>query len=205
MNRTQTIYAAAFVGMAIWLAVEHRTLREQGREIAALQQQLNQTAQLVAKKDEEMSSLAASSRRLQVQAENQNKELVQLHDEVRRQTNELETLRGEIDQNRMVNGGGNRQNFNQTTPAEREAASNASRLKILEAYYWTQNRVINVTQQIRDKILGDKLEVIAGNDLRGDPEYGQTKALTVVYSYDGVTMTNEVREGELLLIPDEQN
>jgi hypothetical protein len=191
--------------MVIWLAIEHRTLREQGREIAALQQQLNQTAQFVAKKDEEMSSLVASTRRLQVQTEYQIKELVQLNNEVRRQTNEIETLRGEIGQNRGIGGSVNEQNRNQTASTDREAASNSSRLKILEAYYWTQNRVINVTQQIRDRILGDKLEVIAGNDFRGDPGYGQTKTLTLVYSYDGVTMTNEVREGELLLIPDEQN
>ena len=36
-----------------------------------------------------------------------------------------------------------------------------------------------------------------------DPEFGQVKPLTVVYRFGGVTMTNEFREGDFVVLPKE--
>jgi len=49
----------------------------------------------------------------------------------------------------------------------------------------------------------DTLKAIASNNLKGDPEFGQTKHLTVVYRFGGVTMTNEFREGDVVVLPNE--
>lgn len=205
MDQKRIVNIALLVGMAVWLGLEHRARREQGREIAMLQQQLDQMAERVAENGG-ISNLVTQTRQLQMQSDDQVRRLVQLRDEVRvlrQQTNEIESLRGEIFQVRTAIGGVNAQNPAQTATSDRDPGSNSSRLQILEAYYWTQNQVIDVTQQLRKRILNDKLEVIAGNDLRGDPEYGQVKTLTLVYRYDGITATNEVREGGLVLIPPE--
>jgi len=157
----------------------------------------------------EVSNLITQARELQTQTEDQTRELIQLRNEVsgfRRQTNEIEALRREVYQARAAlesSAGAQNQNPGERLTAVKDPASNSLRLEVLEANYWTPNKSINVTKQVQDRVLGDKLELIAGNDLRGDPEFGETKTLTVVYKFDGVTMTNEVREGGLILIPPE--
>jgi hypothetical protein len=204
MNQKRIIYTAVLVGMAIWLVFEYRVLHEQGQEIAALRQQMTE---LVAG-NERMTNLVAQARQLQTQQTGEQvKELVQLRNEMRvlrQQTNDVEALRGEVSQIRTaVEAGGKAQSVGQTSAANSETAPNTGRLEILEASYWTENKTIDVTEQIRKRIAGDKLEVIAGNDIRGDPENGQVKTLSVLYRFDGVAGTNEVREGGLMLIPPE--
>jgi len=160
--------------------------------------------ELVTNANEKMSNLATQAHQLQVQRVDQARELVRLREEVRvlnQQTNEIESLRGEVYQVRSaMEDGANGQNSGRTANG---TTPNSSRLQILEAYYWTPNKVIEVTKQLNDRVVGDRLEIIAGNDLSGDPEYGQVKTLTVLYKFDGVTMTNEVREGGLMVIPEE--
>ena len=210
MNRQHIIYIIIFVGIVIWQVVESQNCRRQGQEIIALQQQLRQITEVIREENGKMSNLVAQARQsqiLQTQRADQANELVQLRGEVsvlRQQTNEIEALRGEIYQVRMAfEGSANAQNLSQTATAKKRATSASTRLQILAAYYWTPNRAIDVTGQLNDQIVGDKLEVIAGNNLRGDPEYGQTKTLTVLYNFDGVTRTNQVREGELLMLPEQ--
>src|ERR1035441_1766649 len=82
-------------------------------------------------------------------------------------------------------------------------ASKASQLQILKAEYWTDNARLDVTGELRDRIRGDSLKAIASNNIKGDPEFGQTKRLTVEYRFGGVTMTNEFREGDTIVIPTE--
>jgi hypothetical protein len=45
------------------------------------------------------------------------------------------------------------------------------------------------------------LEIIASNDIKGDPDVGTTKRLTVEYRFDGNTVTKEFIEGEKIEIP----
>ena len=62
---------------------------------------------------------------------------------------------------------------------------------------------MDVTGDLRDRIRGDSLKAIADNDIKGDPEFGQTKRLTVEYKFAGVPMTNEFREGDTMILPPE--
>jgi TolA-binding protein len=188
-----------------WLFFEHQARHEQGQEITALRQQLNQMTEVVVENGG-MSNLVTQARQLQIQNEDQARDLVQLRYDMRvlrQQTNEIEALRGEVFQVRTgIEGGAKAQNLGQKATVDKEAGLNSSRLEVLEAYYWTQNKAIDVTKELKKRILDDKLEVIARNDISSDPEFGQVKTLTVIYRFDGVTMTNEVREGELLVLPE---
>jgi len=83
------------------------------------------------------------------------------------------------------------------------AGSSGSQLEILRAVYWTDNSQIDVTDDLRDRIRGDSLKTIASNNIKGDPEYGQVKNLTIEYRYAGIALTNHFREGALVVLPPE--
>ena len=134
-------------------------------------------------------------------------ELLRLRGEVgvrRQQSKELETLRNE---NRQARAALDR-SLKASNPgpagiADREIALPPSQLQILKAEYWTEKTRLDVAEELRRRIMGDKLEAIASNELKGDPEFGTVKKLTVEYRFNGVTVTNEFTEGERIAIPPE--
>jgi outer membrane translocation and assembly module TamA len=208
--------AGAVVGVAICVAVERQARLRVGEENKALRQQLDQMASLV-EENERLSNLVAQASRSQSRpderleaqslSDEQSLELLRLRGEVgalREQSKELETLREENRQVRAALGSGHKaQNAGQAATADKGAASKESQFQILRAEYWTQNARLDVTEELRERILEDKLKAIASNNIKGDPEFGQTKRLTIEYSFAGVTMTNEFREGDLVIIPGE--
>jgi len=42
---------------------------------------------------------------------------------------------------------------------------------------------------------------MAGNNLAGDPDFGTVKDLTVVYRSGGTILTNQFREGDVIILP----
>jgi hypothetical protein len=46
---------------------------------------------------------------------------------------------------------------------------------------------------------------VASNNIKGDPEFGQVKHLTVVYRVGGVLRTNEFREGDVVVLPPQRS
>ena len=208
--------AGAVVGVTICLAVEHQARLRLGEENKALRQQVDQMAGLVAD-NERLSKLVAQASRSQSRpdeglkaqslSDEQSLELLRLRGEagaLREQSKELETLREENRQVRAALEGSHKtQNAGQAATADKGAASNESQLQILRAEYWTQNARLDVTEELRGRILDERLKAIASNNIKGDPEFGQVKHLTVEYSFAGVTLTNEFREGDLVIIPGE--
>lgn len=198
--------ATALVGVAIWLAVEHQARLRLGEENTVLRQQLDQMAGLAAE-NERLSNLVAQARSSQSLPDDRLRELLRLRGEVgvlRQQTKELETLREENRQARAAREGSLKtRNGGQAATTGAGTASNESQLQILKAEYWTDKARMDVTEELRGRIVGDRLNTIVGNDIKGDPEFGQTKRLTVEYRFAGVAMTNEVREGERIVIPPE--
>ena len=206
--------ATALVGMAIGAAVEHRAWLRQDEENRSLRQQLDQMAGLVAE-HERLSNLLAQANQPQpqpnerVQAQplpnERSKELVRLRGEVgvlRQQGKELEALREDTRQARAaLESGLKMQNAGQAATTDKGTASKDSQLEILKAEYWTDNARLDVTGELRDRIRGDSLKAIASNNIKGDPEFGQTKHLTIEYKFAGVTMTNEFSEGDVVAIP----
>ena len=53
-----------------------------------------------------------------------------------------------------------------------------------------------MTEELRKMIVGNKLEVIASNEIKGDPDEGTVKKLTIEYRFGGITVTKEFTEGE---------
>ena len=143
----------------------------------------------------------------------QSKELVRLRGEVemlRQQSKEIETLREDTRQIRAAQPTGPvAQSAGQAATMSPGAPADGSQFEILKAEYWTENARMDVTGELAAKLRNDALntsttnalKTSANNDLKGDPDLGHTKTLTVVYQVGGVTMTNEFREGQPVILP----
>lgn len=88
-----------------------------------------------------------------------------------------------------------------TERVENEIATKQPRLEIVKAEYWTQKNRLDVTEELRRKIINSKLETIASNDIKGDPEKGIPKRLTIEYKFDGIAVTKEFKERDKVVIP----
>jgi len=135
-----------------------------------------------------------------------SKELVRLRGEVevlRQQSKEIETLREDTRQVRAAQPTGPvTQSAAQTaTMSPGATTADGSQFEILKAEYWTENARMDVTGELAAKLRSDALKATASNDLKGDPDLGHVKFLTVVYQAGGVTMTNEFREGQPVILP----
>jgi len=143
-----------------------------------------------------------------------SKELVRLRGEVevlRQQSKEIETLREDTRQVRAAqNTGPVAQSAGQAaTMSPGATTADGSQFEILKAEYWTENARMDVTGELAAKLRNEALNATAtnapktsaSNDLKGDPDLGHTKTLTVVYQVGGVTMTNEFREGQPVILP----
>ena len=213
---TIALCATALVGVVIWLAVEHQDRLRLADENNALRQKLGAMAGLVAE-NERLSNLVAQANRpsslpnepVQPQSlpDERLKELLRLRGEVRvhrQQAKELDALREDTLQARAARQGSFKPHPpGQAATTDNGTASQPSQLEILKAEYWTDNARMDVTGELKDRIRGDSLKAVASNDIKGDPEFGQTKRLTVEYKFGGVTMTNEFREGDVIALPRE--
>jgi hypothetical protein len=79
--------------------------------------------------------------------------------------------------------------------------SNRGYLVIIAANYGCGDHRLNVTKQLNDAIIDDKLHVFAGNQLAGDPCPNVSKDLWVSYQYKGQKFNRTVGEGETLNLP----
>jgi hypothetical protein len=74
-------------------------------------------------------------------------------------------------------------------------------LEITKAEYGTNKIRLDVTKELRKKIVDNKLETTASNAIKGDPDYGVVKTLTIEYKFNGITITKEFKEGAKVVIP----
>jgi hypothetical protein len=122
---------------------------------------------------------------------------------LRQQSKEIEMLREDTRQARAAQKNGPvSQSAGQAATISPGIPTNGSPFQILRAEYWTENATIDVTGELTEKLRGG-LQAVANNDLKGDPDLGHTKNLTVVYQVGGVTLTNEFREGQPVILPGE--
>lgn len=135
----------------------------------------------------------------------QSGELVRLRNEVdalQQQYKELQALRSDSAQARAAL---NDKGRNTGWGATEGNATDGSDFEILSAQYWTANTNMDVAAELHDRVRGNRLRAMASNSIKGDPEFGQVKHLTVVYRIGGVIRTNEFREGDVVILPPEQN
>ena len=206
----------AAAGLAIGVGVERQARLRLGQENRALHQQLSQMDGLIAE-SQRLSNLVAQANGSPSQPNGQSgapsatderlKEIVRLRGEVeglRQQSQEIETLRADTRQVRTAQENALKaKNAGQAAQSNSGPTSNGSQLEILKADYWTDRTNMDVAAELRERIRGDSLKAVASNNIKGDPEFGQVKHLTVVYRFGGVTRTNEFREGDLVILPRE--
>jgi hypothetical protein len=76
-----------------------------------------------------------------------------------------------------------------------------ARLEIIKAEYWTQKARLDVTEELRKMITDNKIETIASNNIKSDPDIGAIKKLSIEYKFDGITITKEFTEKDKVVIP----
>lgn len=79
--------------------------------------------------------------------------------------------------------------------------SNKGYLVIIAANYGSGDHRLDVTKQLNDAIIDDKLHIFAGNQLAGDPCPNVSKDLWVSWQYKNQKFNRTVREGETLDLP----
>ena len=73
--------------------------------------------------------------------------------------------------------------------------------EIIKATYWTQKVHKDITEKLREKIKDNRLDVIASNDIDGDPDVGTRKKLTIKYRHNGMDLIKEYNEKEKIELP----
>jgi hypothetical protein len=83
------------------------------------------------------------------------------------------------------------------------AGSNGSRLRIVSASYGADDRQRDITYRVRSRVINNRLDVGADNDLAGgDPAPGTVKTLWLIYSLDGGREQRlRIGENERLRLP----
>jgi hypothetical protein len=206
----------AAAGLAVGVVIEHQACCRLDQENRALHQQLSQRDEVIAE-NQRLSNLVAQANgapsrpneRLQAPSatDERLKELVRLRGEVevlRQQSKEIEKLREDTRQLHAAREGGLKTpNAGQAATTSNGTLVNGSPFEIVKAEYWTENTNMDVAAELRERIGSDGLKAVASNNIKGDPEFGKVKHLTVVYRFGGVTRTNEFREGDLVVLPGE--
>jgi hypothetical protein len=81
-----------------------------------------------------------------------------------------------------------------------------AKLEIVKATYGrkslTGGGIVDVTSQLSALVKNNRLSVMAGNDLAGDPIFGEKKTLLVEYTYDGRKGSVKINEGNRLNLPE---
>jgi hypothetical protein len=102
---------------------------------------------------------------------------------------------------KSLKGGDGQEEIKLATEPVITGTRNESILEVIKAEYWTENVRLDVTEELRKKIVENKLETIASNDIKYDPDIGTVKRLSITYKFNGITITKEFIEGDKVLIP----
>ena len=212
------IWGLGAAGLTVWLFTERQACIKLAQESLALRQQLRSTEALIAE-NRRLSKLLAQAKHFSSRSnvglaatprvDGPAEELSRLRAEVdalRQQTNQIETLREDTRQARAsLEVNLKAQSAGEVAKPGEGTTPNGSRLEILKAEYWTDNARMDVTDVLRNRIKGDSLKAVASNNIKGDPDFGQVKHLTIQYRFGGITATNEFREGDVIVLPTEQS
>ena len=207
------------LGLAVGLLFERQACARLNEENQAARQQLSQMDKLLSE-NQRLAKLIAGAlpSRLNQQAgsplaEEEN-ELLRLRNEVKtlqQQIEEMAMLRADTRQVRTASEGAlttkaaqianDIKNVNHININPNYATPNSSQFDVLSAQYWTDKTNLDVAAELRERIRGDSLKAVANNNIKGDPDFGEVKHLTVVYRYGSTLFTNEFREGEFVVLP----
>lgn len=81
------------------------------------------------------------------------------------------------------------------------AAPAQPKLRVIQAVYGTTKNSIDVTAKLNELIRDATLSTTASNELGGDPDKGTPKILKIKYDHNGVVITKEYKEHDLVKLP----
>jgi len=58
-----------------------------------------------------------------------------------------------------------------------------------------------VTKELIKLVVDNKIETTASNDIKGDPDPGRRKKLSIEYKINSIALKKEFNEGEKVIIP----
>lgn len=202
--------------LAVGLAREHQACRELAAQNDALSRELSQMTELAGENQRLVNLLAQAK----AKAHDANpdgtistngatdprlEELAQLRSQVQafqQQSNEVASLRADTRATHDAIKEAHQAQLASRKPVTRDPSANsAAPLQILEADYGTVRSNLDVSAALNDRIRSGSLKIVASNRLNGDPDFGQVKNLTVVYRFGGAVMTNQFREGDIVVLP----
>lgn len=73
-------------------------------------------------------------------------------------------------------------------------------LKIINAIYGTSKKSLDATKELNQLVNKNRLELIANNEIIGDPDIGTVKDLKITYELNGMTYTKSFKEGDKVII-----
>lgn len=79
--------------------------------------------------------------------------------------------------------------------------TNKRKLIIIKATYGKDNKIINITNELNNNVIDNKLNIILSNKIAGDPIYGVTKDGYIKYKYNNIITEKEYKEGDNVKIP----
>lgn len=100
-----------------------------------------------------------------------------------------------------INQSGGQEQITVAEATETRITGGESILEIIKAEYWTPKARFDITEELKRKIADNKLEIIASNDIKGDPDPGTVKKLSIEYKFNGITLIKEFTEGDNVVIP----
>ncbi len=206
----------AAVGLAVCLVLEHQACLKLDAENDVLRRQLSNIGEVTADKQRLSNLLSQANARRQraigttstnVVLDKNREELARLRrqlEALRQQSNDVETLRADT--------GATCDTLKQAHDARRASrlishnnpgAAGDAPFQVLQASYGTDHTNLDVSAELNDRIRNGSVKAIANNNLAGDPDFGIVKSLTVVYRSGGTVMTNQFREGDVIILPPE--
>ena len=218
MKTTRIVVPAsilAAIGLAVCLVLEHQACRKLDAENDVLRRQLSNMEELTAENQRLSNLLSQANARRQhaigttgtnIVVDKNREELARLRSQLealRQQSNEVANLdadtRATRDALKQSHDAHRAQLMSHNNPG---AASDAS-FQVLQASYGTDHTNLDVSAEVNDRIRNGGLKMMANNNLAGDPDFGIVKSLTVVYRFGGTIMTNQFREGDVIILPPE--
>ena len=203
------IYSLTLAVMALCLLIEHNACTQIHQENTELLRRLNEATEKLAENQQQSDRTGPATDQVSdvngaplAHSAGADGEMEQLRGEIAKLLDvhrQAESLREDARQTRVALA-----DHKKEDRAARQAANpSVSALQIIKAEYWTDHQRMDVTGELQDRVRGDNLKAVASNNLKGDPEFGQTKHLTIEYNFGGVTRTNEFRENDMIVLPAE--
>jgi hypothetical protein len=75
------------------------------------------------------------------------------------------------------------------------------RLRIVNALYGTLKKSLDATRELASLVQNNRLEVVANNEIVGDPDIGAPKQLEITYEFGGSKFKRMYNEGDKVIIP----